>query len=180
MSEILQDNDYEAHVSADFGYFVYDLSLFKTNAGTFCRDNDELRYSFGVLKDQEKYLKISYDRTDKVFKKQEMDITEEKYENNYKQNWLMFSPVLFQPTENEGEFTLSEVVDAKLLGSFGVLLTGQGCVDILASTSLKINLDENNHIKKLTFGGDADFVFDITKIGECEMPFNLSELAVLE
>ncbi len=176
----LQDNDYEAHVSADFGYFVYDLSLFKTNAGTFCRDNDELRYSFGVLKDQEKYLKISYDRTDKVFKKQEMDITEEKYENNYKQNWLMFSPVLFQPTENEGEFTLSEVVDAKLLGSFGVLLTGQGCVDILASTSLKINLDENNHIKKLTFGGDADFVFDITKIGECEMPFNLSELAVLE
>lgn len=176
----LQDNDYEAHVSADFGYFVYDLSLFKTNAGTFCRDNDELRYSFGVLKDQEKYLKISYDRTDKVFKKQEMDITEEKYENNYKQNWLMFSPVLFQPTENEGEFSLSEVVDAKLLGSFGVLLTGQGCVDILASTSLKINLDENNHIKKLTFGGDADFVFDITKIGECEMPFNLSELAVLE
>ena len=176
----LQDKDYEAHVSADFGYFVYDLSLFKTKAGTFCRDNDDLGFSFGVLKDQEKYLKISYDRTDKVFKKQEMDITEEKYENNYKQNWLMFSPVLFQPTENEGEFTLSEVVDAKLLGSFGVLLTGQGCVDILASTSLKINLDENNHIKKLTFGGDADFVFDITKIGECEMPFNLSELAVLE
>ena len=173
----LQNNDYEAHLSADLGSYTCDLSLFKTNAGTFCRDNINLGFSMGVLKDEEKYFIISYDGTDKTYKKQAIDLTEKDYKDNYKQNWLKFSPVLFQPTENEGEFTLSNVIDSTLLVTFGVLLTGQGCPEILASTSLKINLDENNHIKKLTFGGDFDFVIDITKIGECEMPFNLSELA---
>ena len=96
----------------------------------------------------------------------------------------MFSPVLFEPTENSGEFKSSSLINERLAGTFGVLLTGSGCYDLAACSTFKVNLDENNHIKTITFigseenfGVETDFVITITKTGSCEMPFNLSELA---
>lgn len=180
----LQDNDYEATLTADLGYMTYNLSLFKNKSGLFCRDNDEPKYSLGYLYDEDQLYNVYYDRNSKTYMKEKSTYTKEEYEDNFKPNWLMFSPVLFEPTENSGEFKSSSLINERLAGTFGVLLTGSGCYDLAACSTFKVNLDENNHIKTITligseenFGVETDFVITITKIGSCEMPFNLSELA---
>lgn len=180
----LQDNDYEATLTADLGYMTYNLSLFKNKSGIFCRDNDEPKFSLGYLYDEDQLYNVYYDRNSKTYMKEKSTYTKEKYEANFKPNWLMFSPVLFEPTENSGEFKSSSLINERLAGTFGVLLTGSGCYDLAACSTFKVNLDENNHIKTITFigseenfGVETDFVITITKIGSCEMPFNLSELA---
>lgn len=180
----LQDNDYEATLTADLGYMTYNLSLFKNKSGLFCRDNDDPKYSLGYLYDEDQLYKVYYDRNSKTYMKEKSTYTKEEYEANFKPNWLMFSPVLFEPTENSGEFKSSSLINERLAGTFGVLLTGSGCYDLAACSTFKVNLDENNHIKTITFigseenfGVETDFVITITKTGSCEMPFNLSELA---
>ncbi len=180
----LQDNDYEATLTADLGFMTYNLSLFKNKSGSFCRDNDEPKFSLGYLYDEDQLYNVHYDRNSKTYMKEKSTYTKEEYEANFKPNWLMFSPVLFEPTENSGEFKSSSLINERLAGTFGVLLTGSGCYDLAACSTFKVNLDENNHIKTITFigseenfGVETDFVITITKIGSCEMPFNLSELA---
>lgn len=173
--------DYEATLNLDLGYETYyNFAIYKNASGIFCGDVDMPRYSIGYVKDNDQLYEISYNETTSSYEKKKSNVPEEEYA----QPWTMFSSPLYEPSEDGKQFTLSSKLDSSYVQVFALLLSVNNCYEMAGATGFTITLDENNHVKTVSFVSEYEMfvtaVFTITNLGSCTMPFNVSELTEIE
>lgn len=174
----LMEQDYEATLTVDLGYgMIYRFGLYKNSNGLLCTDKDEPLYSIGYFKEQENFYEVTYDRTNATFvKKVSTGLTDE----DILPAWLLFSTVLYEPSDDSKSFTLSSTVSESYAGQFGYLLTLGNCMEMLGATGMTMSLDEQNHLSSVSFESGHEMftsaVLTIDSLGTCTMPFELSTL----
>lgn len=173
----LMNNDLEFNLSVSAWGLVTNQNYYSTSTVLFCDDQDDKVYSQGFFKDDEKFFRVFYTRSDEKFFKEES-----KYytDDSFNLPWTFFDKALYIPTEDSNEFTLSSTVSTDNVAAFAYNLSGKFNTDLTGMENLKVYLDVNNHIEKLCFSNayKQEATFKITKIGQCNLPFDLKALDV--
>lgn len=171
--EELVAQDYQASLTMDLGYMVYNMGLYKNSQGLLCTDKDDPRYSIGCFKSNDQMYEVTYDRTLSSFVKQASTALTDA---DLIPTWLLFNTVLYDASEDGKEFTVSSTIDVSMIGQYGYLLTLGNCAEMLGATSMTMKLDDQNHLASISFASEYEMFVSATitidSIGSCTMPFD--------